>query len=146
MLTIEPIKASDTYHLRHTVLRPQQTLEDCKYEGDEDATTIHLGAFWEGNLISIGTFLQASHPELEGELPYQLRGMATDPNYRRQKAGSSLMTYAQDLLRSKGSDLLWCNARYGVKDYYKHMGFEEIGEVFEIAPIGPHIVMFKKLK
>ncbi|MCH5583980.1 GNAT family N-acetyltransferase [Shimazuella sp. AN120528] len=145
MLTIRHIKPSDTYHLRHTILRPNQSIEDCMYKGDEDDSTIHLGAFWEGKLISIGTFMQVSHPDLGGDFPYQLRGMATDPNYRRQKAGSTLMAHAESLLKENNCDLLWCNARYNVKDYYAHMGFQEHGDIFEIEPIGLHVVMFKNL-
>jgi predicted GNAT family N-acyltransferase len=145
MLIIEQIKPSDTYHMRHTILRPQQSLEDCMYEGDEAESTIHLGAFLDGKLISIGTFIQASHPELGGVLPYQLRGMATDPNNRRRKAGSTLMAHAEELLKQKNCDLLWFNARYNVKEYYIYMGFEEFGDIFENTPIGSHVVMYKRL-
>jgi predicted GNAT family N-acyltransferase len=113
------------------------------YQGDEAESTIHLGAFWDEKLISIGTFIQAAHPELAASLPYQLRGMATDPHYRRQKAGSTLLFRAEELLKQKNCDLLWCNARYHIKDYYTHMGFEELGGIFEIIPIGPHVVMYK---
>jgi predicted GNAT family N-acyltransferase len=145
MLTIQPIKAAETYHLRHTVLRPNQTIDDCKYAGDDDPTTIHLGAFFNGKIISIGTFLQASHSLLEAKYPYQLRGMATDAQFRGQKGGSSIILRAEKLLRDKGSDLLWCNARISAKDYYARLGFQEVGEVFEISPIGLHVVMFKQL-
>lgn len=143
MLSIKQIKPNDTYQLRHTILRPQQSIEDCMYKGDEAESTIHLGAFWEGKLISIGTFIQASHPDLVAALPYQLRGMATDPNYRRKKAGSTLMAHAEKLLRERDCDLLWFNARYNVRDYYLYMGFEQFGGIFEIAPIGTHVVMYK---
>src|SRR5690606_39000089 len=121
MLAIKHIKPSETYQLRQTILRPQQSIEACMYKGDEFESTIHLGAFWEGKLISIGTFIQATHPDLSGVLPYQLRGMATNPNHRRQKAGGTLMTYAEQLLKEKHCDLLWCNARYNIKDYYAHL-------------------------
>ncbi|KJE31387.1 putative yitI [Bacillus licheniformis] len=29
--------------------------------------------------------------------------------------------------------------------YYEKLGFSEQGEVYDIPPIGPHILMYKKL-
>jgi predicted N-acetyltransferase YhbS len=146
MLHIRQIPACETYPMRHTILRPHQSFEACIYQGDEEETTFHLGAFSEGKLISIGTFLKVSSPKFDGVFQYQLRGMATDPQYRRQKAGSALMAEAEKLLRAKDVNLLWCNARLGVKDYYTHIGFTQVGDVFEIEPIGPHVIMYKNLK
>ncbi|WP_028775415.1 GNAT family N-acetyltransferase [Shimazuella kribbensis] len=145
MLHIRQIPASETYKMRHIILRPNQLIEDCVYQGDEEETTVHLGAFWEGKLISIGSFLKASSSIFNDGLQYQLRGMATDPQYRRQKAGSTLMAEAEKMLRAKDVELLWCNARLGVKNYYNHLGFTQVGDRFEIEPIGPHVIMLKKL-
>lgn len=52
MLTVQLIAASDTYHLRHTVLRPNQPIEDCKYENDLKPTSFHLGAYVNDQLIA----------------------------------------------------------------------------------------------
>jgi predicted GNAT family N-acyltransferase len=144
MITVQHITAADTYALRHTILRPNQPLSSCIYEGDEADLTFHLGAFDGDDLVSVGTFIQKSCPLMEAELPYQLRGMATATNYRRKKAGSTLMAEAEAIIRERGSDLFWCNARYHVKDYYISLGFTPIGDIFTIEPYGPHIVMVKK--
>lgn len=145
MITIEHITAADTRDLRHSILRPNQPLSTCIYDGDEADLTFHLGAFDKGNLVSVGTFMQKSCPLMEAKLPYQLRGMATDSNHRRKKAGSTLMAEAETIIRKRGSDLFWCNARYDIKDYYVSLGFTPIGDVFRIEPYGEHIVMVKKL-
>ncbi|OIK16179.1 hypothetical protein BIV60_05940 [Bacillus sp. MUM 116] len=42
-------------------------------------------------------------------------------------------------------DLLWCKGRTTVQEYYMKLGFEAHGDVFDYPPIGPHIVMVKKL-
>ncbi|MFN2747075.1 GNAT family N-acetyltransferase [Bacillus sp. z60-18] len=145
MIEIKQIDAEETYEIRHRILRPNQPLEACMYETDLLGGTFHLGGYYRGRLISIASFHKAEHSELEGQKQYQLRGMATLEGYREQKAGSTLIRHAEELLRKKGADLLWCNARTSVSGYYKKLGFSEQGEVYDIPPIGPHILMYKKL-
>ncbi len=145
MLDIKVIQAEQTYEIRHKVLRPNQTLEDCQFPGDHDHGTFHLGAYKGDKLISIASFYQENHPDIEGNVQFRLRGMATLEEYRKEKAGSRLLISAEDMLKKQHTDSWWCNARVGVADYYKKLGLREHGEVFDLPPIGPHIVMYKTL-
>ncbi|MED2978502.1 GNAT family N-acetyltransferase [Bacillus swezeyi] len=145
MIEVKQIKAEDTHEIRHRILRPNQPIEACRYETDLLEGTFHLGVFFQDALTSIASFHKAAHPDLEGELQYQLRGMATLESCRGQNAGSTLIRHAEEMLRKKGADLLWCNARTSVHGYYQKLGFQEKGSVYEIPPIGPHLLMFKKL-
>ncbi|MBU8682934.1 GNAT family N-acetyltransferase [Bacillus haynesii] len=145
MIEVKPINAEDTYEIRHRILRPNQPLEACMYETDLLGGTFHLGGYYRGKLISIASFHKGEHSKLEGQKQYQLRGMATLEGYREQKAGSTLIRHAEELLRKKGADLLWCNARISVSGYYEKLGFSEQGRIYDIPPIGPHILMYKKL-
>ena len=45
MVEVKPITAEDTYAIRHSVLRPHQTIEDCKYDQDSVKGAFHLGGF-----------------------------------------------------------------------------------------------------
>ncbi|MBT2573866.1 GNAT family N-acetyltransferase [Bacillus sp. ISL-51] len=145
MLEVKSITAEDTYNIRHKILRPHQTIEDCKYDQDNMAGAFHLGAFFEGTLISIASFYPQEQKTLKETPAYQLRGMATLPEYRTQKAGSTLIAYAERTLTDMGAALVWCNARYHVKGYYEKLGWKSIGETFDIPGIGPHLIMYKKL-
>jgi GNAT superfamily N-acetyltransferase len=145
VLEIKKIAPEDTYSLRQSALRPNQPIEASKYENDYLEDTFHLGAFLDGILISIASFYKEKNPCFTDEVQFRLRGMATLPEYRKQKAGSSLILHAEELLREKKVTLWWCNARATVSNYYKKLGLSECGEVFEIEPIGPHKLMFKKL-
>ena len=49
MLEVKKIKPEITYSLRHRVLRPHQTVEDCKYDTDHEAYAFHGGAFYQGD-------------------------------------------------------------------------------------------------
>ncbi|RJS52091.1 N-acetyltransferase [Bacillus subtilis] len=145
MLEVKTISAEDTYEIRHRILRPHQSIEQCKYEEDHAKGSFHLGAFFEGKLISIASFSPQNQPLITESPAYRLRGMATLEGYRDQKGGSTLIKHAEEKLAENGVQAVWCNARSHVKGYYSKLGWEELGEPFEIPGIGTHIVMYKTL-
>lgn len=145
MLEVRKIKPELTYKLRHKVLRPHQSIEDCKYDTDQEAGAFHVGAYYQDRLISIASFCIEKNPDFSIERQYRLRGMATLEEFRTLGAGRSLVAYAENLIKEQGIELLWCKARTSVQEYYHKLGFTIHGEVFDYPPIGPHIVMFKKL-
>ena len=144
-MKIKHIDASETYAIRQQILRPNQNLEDCKYPADYETNSFHLGAFLDNELISIATFSHEIHPSLQGNHHYRLRGMATIPTFRKQRAGSSLIKYEEVILKKRQAALLWCNARITVTDYYKRLEFHAHDEMFDIHPIGLHQLMYKIL-
>lgn len=146
MIEIREIKAEMTYNLRHTVLRPHQTIEDSKYESDHEDDTFHVGAYYQGRLISVASFIIDKNLDFPIERQYRLRQMATHEKFRKLGAGRAVVNYAENLLRNQRVELLWCKGRTTVRKYYCSLGFKEHGEVFDYPPIGPHIIMYKKLK
>ena len=139
------INAEDTYTIRHLVLRPHQSLDDCKYPADFESKSFHLGAYLDHQLISVASFYQEVNPALNGQLQFRLRGMATLPDFRGKKAGSGLLFEGLEIIRKRESDTFWCNARTTVSDFYKSLGMDEMGKVFDIHPIGPHKLMYMYL-
>lgn len=139
------IKASDTHSLRHRVLRPHQTIEDCDYPNDRNLESFHLGAFLGGHLIGIGSFYPERNDALKGWKQYRLRGMATHPEFHGQGVGRQLLEFAFDHLHAKKCDLLWCNARVNAKGFYERMGFAVHGEPFTLEGIGEHYVMVRRI-
>ncbi|PES22965.1 GNAT family N-acetyltransferase, partial [Bacillus thuringiensis] len=74
MITVKNIDGSETYVLRQKILRPSQTLTDCKYSSDYETDTFHLGAFINDELISIASFSKEIYPDLPAGMHYRLRG------------------------------------------------------------------------
>lgn len=144
MLEVRKIKPEMTYSLRHSVLRPHQTVEDCIYDTDHEVSAFHVGAFYQERLVSIASFCVEKNPEFAIDMQYRLRGMATLEEFRKLGAGRSLVTYSENLIKEQGYDLLWCKARTTVQEYYNKLGFRAQGEIFDYPPIGPHIVMYKR--
>ncbi|MGI2326932.1 GNAT family N-acetyltransferase [Planococcus sp. YIM B11945] len=146
MIETREIHAELTYIIRHTVLRPHQILDDCKYDTDYKEHSFHVGAFYHNKLISVASFCREKNPDFPSTLQYRLRAMATLSDFTNLGAGSAAVAFAESIIRNRGADLLWCKGRTTVQDYYSKLGFLPHGEVFDYPPIGPHIVMYKRLK
>jgi ribosomal protein S18 acetylase RimI-like enzyme len=114
--------------------------------GDEDPTTYHLAAVDGDKVVCIGSFYEASYPEIPGSRQFQLRGMATDEEYRRQKLGAKLLDRGMEIARKRGGEVMWCNARTRAISFYLAQGFEQFGAEFDIPTVGPHVRMFRRLK
>lgn len=133
----------DTYQIRHLMLRPGGTLQDCVFKGDDDDLTFHLGAFIDGKLVSVASFYFENNIDFEIEHPhqYRLRGMATLAEFQGQGLSSALLRTAFPLIKQNQCTLLWCNAREAAEGFYKKVGFVSHGEIFDIPQIGPHRLM-----
>lgn len=145
MLEVRRVTPEMIYGLRHIVLRPHQTVEDCKYDTDNEDNAFHVGAFYEGKLISVASFCIETHPDFPIETQYRLRAMATLEEFRKLGAGRGVVRFAESILKERNVDFLWCKGRTTVQEYYNKLGFKIHGEVFDYPPIGPHIIMYKKL-
>ena len=137
------VHVKDTYPIRHKMLRPMGAMSDCMFKGDDDYLTFHLGAFEENKLVSVASFYFENHDQFVEKHPhqYRLRGMATFPDYRGRGLSSALLKTAFPLIKQNQCSLLWCNARESAEGFYKQVGFEPHGEIFDLPLIGPHRLM-----
>ena len=146
--TVEKISAADTLSIRQQVLRPNWTIDQCNFEGDQDETTFHIGAFQDGALIGIATMMRDSSAELTAidTDQYRLRGMAVLPEYRDQGVGRSILDECIQEVRQRECNLFWCNARIKAARFYTAAGFSKTSETtFDIPGAGLHFLMFKQL-
>jgi len=135
------IKAIDTHHIRHRILRPHGTVEDCIFKGDTDELTFHLGAFVDRKLVSVASFYFERNDIFPDPYQFRLRGMATLPEYQGQGLSSALLRTAFPVIKQNQCTLLWCNAREAAMGFYHKVGFKSHGDVFSIPQIGPHYLM-----
>ncbi len=141
---VKRIHPNEARSLRHRVLWPHlATLEECVIDIDLREDAFHLGTFDGDRLVAIGSFFQMSSPKVESAFPYRLRAMASDPDYRGKGCGRLLVEKGLIILKEKGADVLWCDARLGAVAFYQSMHFEALQEVYEIPRIGPHLFMWK---
>ena len=144
-MTVHIVNASEIRPLRNLVLRPNLPIETTVYDLDEHHKTFHLASKVGDIITSIGTFYPENDLDIQTTNGYRLRGMATHPKYRRNGAADKLMRKSFQILEKKKCYTVWCNARLVAIDFYKSLGFKEIGPEFNISEIGSHYKMYKRL-
>ncbi len=145
MFTVREIEKEDTYEIRHKILRPHQPFDMVKYDTDEYPGAFHLGVFDGDQLICIVSFCLEQFSKTDPSERYRLRAMATLKEYRKMGAGRLAVSFAEKVLTEKGYDFLWCKARTSALEYYKKLGFNQHGDVFDYIGLGPHVIMYKNL-
>lgn len=151
---IRAITAEEALAVRHPVLRPGQPVADAIFGCDAEAATRHFGAFDEGGeLVGVVTIHPAVFEWAAGrragvaeEGAWQLRGMATLPGVRGAGYGVALVRHVHAVVRREaGAGLIWCNARVKAVSFYEKLGWEVVGEEFDIPTVGPHFRMFRRV-
>ncbi|MCJ8209409.1 GNAT family N-acetyltransferase [Mucilaginibacter sp. RS28] len=143
---IKFITADDVLPVRNEVLREGKLmLDECRWAGDTDEGSFHLGYFAGEQLACIASFYIKGYGNFEG-LGYQLRGMATIESHRGKGIGNQLVNFAITYLRGQKANYIWCNARKKAATFYLNLGFEIISDEFDIPGIGPHYVMYVKIQ
>ena len=142
---IKFITAEEVLPLRSLVLRNGKLFKECVFEGDEAYDTFHLAFVEDGQIRSIATLMRNDFFPDGGE-GYQLRGMATHPDFSGRGYGAALINFAVEYLKEYHTDYLWCNARSTAATFYKKLGFISESPEFDIPGIGFHYEMRLKLK
>lgn len=144
-LNIKRITPEETYAVRHPVLREGKPWDSCAFDGDHLGTTFHLGCYEDDNLIGVASFLENGHALHNFTNAGQLRGMAVLNEHQGKGIGKLLLTFGEKLLLEKHIYIVWMNAREIAVPFYERCGYSKIGNIFDIAKIGNHFVMYKKI-
>ncbi|MEL7362102.1 MAG: GNAT family N-acetyltransferase [Bacteroidota bacterium] len=145
--------------LRHLVLRAGQPFETTRYAEDNDPGVAHVAVFVEDaatdkGIVSIASgfpepvrvlpdgSVLAALPKADRASAYRLRGMATHPDYRGHGLGRLAFEAVRQHAADAGAAVLWFNARTGAQAFYERLGCHVASPVFDIAGIGPHVVMW----
>ncbi len=127
---IVELRPEDTHALRRSILRDGTASDVVEFDGDELASTLHLGAMADGDLIAISTWLVRPHPDLADRVGVQLRGMATAPSRRGSGVSAALLATGIEKCRAAGVDHIWARARVAALTFYVRNGFEPTGSEY----------------
>lgn len=145
MKIIKEITALETFPVRHPVLRKGKPLESCHFDGDNLETTRHFGLFTADDLIGIISVFENGSNFFQEKNQFQIRGMAILEGHQKKGHGEDLIRHAEKYIRARKGNLIWFNARIVAAGFYEKLGYAISGNPFEIADVGTHYVMFKKL-
>jgi predicted GNAT family N-acyltransferase len=141
-MLIRHVQPDELYQLRMSVLIVGTNRTSPQFQGDLEPDAHHLGAFDGERIIGCASFIPS---EWMGLPAWQLRGMATDPQYLGKGVGSAVLRYGEETLRSCGRSVLWCNARTSAVGFYLKQGWKIVSDEFVISDVGPHFKMMKDL-
>ncbi len=111
---------------------PKEIINDEK----EDKST-HIAITQEDELIAYGRL-----SELNGK-EFQISQMAVLPLHQSQGYGEKLLLEIVQIAKNKGAKNIMLNARTTATSFYKKLGFQEVGNVYNSQSTGiPHIKMF----
>jgi len=140
------ILPDEVLSIRNEVLREGRlTLDECRFPTDNMEGAFHLGYDIDEQLATVASFFPQSYGNYTG-LGYQLRGMATLKQYRGKGLGTLLVNFAIVYLQGQKANYVWCNARKAALKFYRDCGFEIISAEFDVPGIGPHYVMYLKIR
>jgi GNAT superfamily N-acetyltransferase len=114
---------------------------------DKAPDSYHAGYFLNGELVGVGTIFREAEDGSTDKNVWRIRGMAVATNIQGRGIGgkilSALITYAA----SQGlPGEVWCKGRVTAENFYKRFGFVQASDIFDVPPIGPHIVFRRALK
>jgi GNAT superfamily N-acetyltransferase len=144
-LTLRRAALDEILPLRHAELRPGLPLETARFEGDDEPGTRHFAAFLPaaGQVVGCVSCMRRARG---GRDAWQVRGMATRGDLVGRGVGRALLRHALAALREEGGpDLLWCNARVVALGFWEREGWAAVSDVFDIAGVGPHRTMERRL-
>ena len=146
IVKIKKITAKQTYELRHPLLRKGQSINTCHLPLDNDSNSIHLGAYFETQLVGVLSAFNKSCPGYESKNGIQLRAMAVLPPFQGKGIATQLIQKAfLSVRKTLTIHHVWLNARIVANDLYLKNNFKSIGDVFEIDTIGLHQRFIKKI-
>jgi predicted GNAT family N-acyltransferase len=121
------LRPEETHPLRRAVLRTGTPSDEVVFDGDELATTFHIGLRVGGEVVAIATWLERPYPDRPGDRGFQVRGMATVAALRGEGLGGRLLAAGIERCRAAGAALVWARARDTALAFYGHHGFVTVG-------------------
>ncbi|MFM2010279.1 MAG: hypothetical protein RLZZ479_670, partial [Bacteroidota bacterium] len=85
--SIQKITSTETYPVRHIVLRAGKPIESCKFDGDELVSTHHFGYYLNNQIIGVISLFAIDNSHFITQKSFQIRGMAVLPSFQKQGIG-----------------------------------------------------------
>ena len=144
-LSLKIVKSEDLLNLRSKILRNNLDPNLCRFPGDKEINSFHIGAF-NGNTLIGGVSVMKNECKKK-ELPncFQLRGLFVDKEFQHNGIGKTIVNFVENRLRDSGVNYLWMNARESAVLFYLKLNYSNSKISYVRNEIGLHYLMYKKL-
>lgn len=130
------ITVEEARRLRRALLYPEDGRSDVTYQGDSEASAIHVGAWMGPTLVGVASLLPQDLPSRSGG--YRVRGVAIIPAVHRKGMGRELVTLGITAAQQAGARYVWCNVPESALPFFERLGFVSISDLFDVPQIGLH--------
>ena len=144
-LTIKLIKSNELLFLRSKILRNNINPNDCRFQGDNDLDSYHLGAFISNKLVGAVSLMNNKCEKMKIENCYQMRGLCIDTKFQNQGIGKKLVFEVEKKLKELKIKNVWMNARDSAINFYLKLNYINSDIKYSIGQIGLHYLMHKEL-
>ena len=135
VMDIRTINWQETLPIRHKVLWPNKTPDDCIVEGDPQG--LHYGIYIDKELACVASLFIS-------EKSVRLRKFATLERFQGKGLGSFMLNHLIGEMKEKANTHFWFDARESALDFYKRFGFTKEGKRFFKSEV-PYFKMSKSL-
>ena len=144
-LSLKIVKSDDLLNLRSKILRNNLDPNLCRFPGDKEINSLHLGAFNGKTLIGGVSVMKNECKKKELPNCFQLRGLFVDKEFQHNGIGKTIVNFVENRLRDSGVNYLWMNARESAVLFYLKLNYSNSKISYVINEIGLHYLMYKKL-
>lgn len=138
-IAVKPIHVKEVIELREVWLVAPGLLEVAEFDRDKAATTRHLGAVDRGKILGMVSLYREPRPAMIEGHAWRMRGLAVGSASRGAGLGRALIEAAERLVLKEKGNLIWSNVRTRSIDFFTSVGFEQVGDVFELRDQGEYL-------
>jgi predicted GNAT family N-acyltransferase len=125
-------------NLRYEILRKPLGLHFTEEELDREKEDILIGAFDDDRILACCLLTRMDPSTIK------LRQMAVENSQQGKGIGATMMNFAENVARDRGSKVMAMHARKTATGFYEKLGYRVEGDEFQEVTI-PHYLMKKKL-
>ncbi len=144
-LSLKIVKSEDLLNLRSKILRNNLDPNLCRFPGDTEINSFHIGAFNRNTLVGGVSVMKNECKKKKLPNCFQLRGLFVDKEFQKNGIGKTIVNFVENRLRDSGVNYLWMNARESAVLFYLKLNYSNSKISYIINEIGLHYLMYKKL-
>ena len=144
-LSLKIVKSEDLLNLRSKILRNNLDPNLCRFPGDTEINSFHIGAFNRNTLVGGVSVMKNECKKKKLPNCFQLRGLFVDKEFQKNGIGKTIVNFVENRLRDSGVNYLWMNARESAVLFYLKLNYTNSKISYLINEIGLHYLIYKKL-
>ena len=144
-LSLKIVNSEDLLNLRSKILRNNLDPNLCRFPGDKEINSFHIGAFNRNTLVGGVSVMKNECKKKKLPNCFQLRGLFVDKEFQKNGIGKTIVNFVENRLRDSGVNYLWMNARESAVLFYLKLNYSNSKISYVINEIGLHYLMYKKL-